>query len=226
MKRLNVIISIAIVMTLIAGSVFAMETTKDVDRAEGAQFLGMRGRGMMGMGQERMMGRAGGMQRGRGGRSRRGGRGTMMGGSPAMLRLADKLDLSETQRTELSGIHDVHRKDMIRQKAECDLARVDLGKLMREEEPNMDAVREQLMTVAALGVDMKCSQIKVKADSMNVLTEKQREALKKIQETMRAGRAGGRRGFQGRAPQDRGPRDRGQREGGSRNRGQREGGYR
>ena len=164
-----------IVMALMAGSVFAAEDVDRADNDEKPQFHRMRGQA--GMHQGRMMGR------GRGGRGMGGGKMGHGGGGrgiAAILRLADELGLSEAQRDELSEIATAHRKDAIRQKAEIELARVDLQKLMKQDEPDMDAVRDQLMKVATLEVDMKLQRLQFRIDSKNVLTEEQQEGLKKM----------------------------------------------
>ena len=178
MKKLNLTISIMIVMALMAGSVFAAE---DVDRADNdkkPQFHRMRGQA--GMQQGRMMGRGRGGAGGRGMGGGRMGHGGGGRGIAAILRLADELELSKAQRDELSELATAHKKNAIKQRAEIELARVDLPKLMKQDDPDMDAMRDQLMKIATLRVDMKCQQIQFRIDSRNVLTEEQQEGLKKI----------------------------------------------
>ena len=202
MKKLNVTISIMIVMALMAGSVFAAENVERAGDDEKPQFRRMRG--PSGMQQGRMMRRgAGEAMMGRGMGGGRIGRGRNMGRMAAILRLADELELSEAQRSELSQIATDHKKDIIRQKAEIDLARVDQQKLMRQDEPDMDAVRSQLMKIATLEVDMKCQQIQVRINAKNVLKEEQQKALKKILRSKQAQGVRGRNraGRQGARPQ-------------------------
>ncbi|MFC1712449.1 Spy/CpxP family protein refolding chaperone [Candidatus Poribacteria bacterium] len=204
MKKLNAILSIAIVMLLIAGSlVVAQEAEKPAKgRGAGPGFCEMCRNRMMGQGPGHMMGSGGrGMRRGPGGRQggtmrgmRRGpggGRGRATGRMGNLLHLADKLDLSEGQRNELSEILTSHRKDTIRQKAEIELAKVDLQKLTRQEDPNLDAVETQIREIANLEAGIKFSQIKIKVDTRNVLTEEQKTALKKIREDQQAKRKAG-----------------------------------
>lgn len=180
MKRLNVILSIIIVMALVAGGLVVAQETDVTGKDADPQFRGMRGRGrgqMMGRGGQMHGMGYGGQMRGMG-RGRRGGPGRMSG----LLRLADEVDLSEAQRDELSEIFTSHRKDTIKRKAEIELAKVDLQKLARQEEPDMDAVEAQLRKIADLQVEMKLSQIKVRVDPRDVLTEEQKTALKKIRQ--------------------------------------------
>ena len=177
MKRLNAILSITVVILLITGSVAVAQEAEKPGKDAGPRLLGMRGRGP-----GRMMGR-GAQMRGMG-RGQRGGR----PGMPGLLQLADKLELSESQREELSEIFTSHRKNNIRRKAEIELARVDLQKLTRQEEPNLDEVEVQLKKIADLQVEAKLSQIKVRVDSRNVLTEEQKTALKKLRQDQQAKR--------------------------------------
>ena len=200
MKKLNVIISITIVMALIAGSVLAAEDTEKSNRPERAQFRGMRGPGGMGAGHRRgMMGPGGGRP------GPMAGRGRMAGQITAILRLAKKLKLSEDQISELSGIATAHKKTMIKQKAERDLAKVDLQNLMRKEEQDISTVREQLMRIASLEVDMKIAGIKVRQEARNILTAEQKAALKKLREDRAAAKPRSRRGAPGRGQNRRGP---------------------
>ena len=207
MKKLNVTISIMIVMALMAGSVFAAENVEKADNDEKPRFHRMRGPSGMQQGRmmrrgtgEAMMGR--GMGSGMMGRGK-GGRGRNMGRMAAILRLADELKLSEAQRSELNEIAADHRKNIIRQKAEIDLARVDVQELMRQDEPDIAELRSELMDIATLEVDMKCQQIQVRINAKNVLTEEQQEALKKIlrSEQAQGVRGRNRAGRQGARPQ-------------------------
>ena len=203
MKKLNAILSITVVMSLIAGSlVVAQEADKPArGRGAGPQFCEMCGRGGMGQGPGHMMGRGGsmrGMGRGRRGGQRgmmrgmgRGpgsGRGRAMGRMGALLHLADKLDLNEGQRNELSEILTSHRKETISQKAEIELAKVDLQQLIKQEEPDLNAVEGQIRKIADLEAGIKFSQIKVRVDTRNVLTEEQKTALKKMRQDQQAKR--------------------------------------
>ena len=186
MKKLNAILSIAIVTLLIAGSLVVAQEAEKPARGRGA---GPGFRGMQGRGPGRMMGR--GAQMHGMGRGRRGGRGRTRGGAGNLLRLADKLGLSEGQRSELSEILTSHRKDTIRVKAEIEIAKVDLQKLTRQEDPNLDAVEAQIRNIADLEAGIKFSQIKVRVETKNVLTEEQKTALKKMREDQQAKRKAG-----------------------------------
>ena len=172
MKKLNVILSIMLAVALIAVSVsVAQEEAKEpARRGQGQQMRRMRG--MMGAGHGRMM------MHGRGP-----GRGRAMGmgrGASAMLRMADELELSEAQRSEIDELITARRKDNIKQKAELDIARVDLEKLIKQEDPDLDAIESQLRDIAMMQASMQFAQIKIRIDAKNVLSDEQQEAFKKL----------------------------------------------
>ncbi len=135
------------------------------------------------------------------------GRGPMMrvGGMPGRMdilgRLADKLDLSEEQRDEIKDTLTAHQKDMIQRKADRELAEVELRELTMEDDPDLDAIEEQIKEIANLEAGMRYSRIKAMVDAKSVLTDEQKEKLKELQKDrparmMRrgAGRGGERRG--------------------------------
>jgi Spy/CpxP family protein refolding chaperone len=199
-KPVGILLALGLVGILaLVGVVFAQEmmekTGEEADATYPAMGRGMgrmrSGPGMMGMGQTSMMGR-GRMMGHRSGRPMR-GRGRMMGRMGIMAHLADELDLSEEQKGEINDILTAHRKDMIRKNSEREIAEVELQELMRQENPDLGLIEEQIRKIADLGAGMKYSQIKVHLDVKNVLTEEQRKALKEIAKEKR-GQMRGRRG--------------------------------
>ncbi len=197
MKRAKwILLTMALVGLLaVAGIVIAQEMK---EKEEATQTPAM-GRGM-----GRMMGRPGMMMRmGRGPMMRPGG---MPGRMDILGRLADKLDLSEEQRDEIKDVLTAHQKDMIQKKADRELAEVELRELTMKDDPDLDAIEEQIKEIANLEAGMRYSQIKVMVDARSVLTDEQKAQLKepmkgKPARMMRrggAGRGGARRGPAGR----------------------------
>ena len=132
----------------------------------------------MGRGMGRMTGRPGMMMRmGRGPMMRRGG---MPGRMDMLGRLADRLDLSEEQRDEIKDVLTTHQKYMIQQKADRELAEVELRELVQSDDPDLDAIEEQIKEIANLEAGMRYSQIKAMVDARSVLTDDQKEELKKL----------------------------------------------
>jgi Spy/CpxP family protein refolding chaperone len=64
-------------------------------------------------------------------------------------------------------------------KADLELAGVELRELMMQEEPDLNAIEDQIRNIANLEAQMKFSQIKALVDAKSVLTEDQQEMLKK-----------------------------------------------
>jgi hypothetical protein len=109
------------------------------------------------------------------------GPGMMTGfGKPDLIALAEKLDLSEEQIAEIKGIFLSHKKDMIRKKADRDIAELDLSELTQQDEPDLNAVEDKLRDIANLEAGIRFSQIKVWTDAKSVLTTEQKAVLKRI----------------------------------------------
>lgn len=131
--------------------------------------------------------------------------GRALGRMDMLGRLAGKLDLSEEQRDEIKDILTAHQKYMIQQKADRELAEVDLRELVQSDDPDLGAIEEQVKEIANLEAGMRYSQIKAMVDARSVLTDEQKKELKELQKDrparmMRrgAGRGGEQRGPAGR----------------------------
>ena len=193
MKRRNSILLVTALLALlaVAGIVYAQEKLAETDKETDVHPR------MMARGMGRMQGAPGtinkeqapGMRRGRMGQPQAKGRGRMAGGMGMLTRLADKLDLSEEQQAEIKDIHALHKKNVIRRNADLQIARVELQELMQQEEPDLNAIEDQVRNVANLGAGIKYSQIKVGIDTKNVLTEEQQAKLKELRKDRRTGPA-------------------------------------
>lgn len=104
----------------------------------------------------------------------------MMPGTPDMI---FKLDLSKEQVDKIKGILTTHEKDMIKMKADRDIAEVELREAMQKDELDLIAIKDLIRNIASLEADMKYSQIKVWVDAKSVLTDEQRTNLKKMMES-------------------------------------------
>ena len=116
-----------------------------------------RGRGMMGM-----HGRRGGAMM----RHHMG-----MGGAMSM-RLAH-LDLSDAQRDKLRGLHEAQARKAVQRRADLQLARMDLHKLMRADKPDAGAVNTQIDRMAKLRADGVKAAFEVRMQARAVLTPEQ-----------------------------------------------------
>jgi Spy/CpxP family protein refolding chaperone len=122
------------------------------------------------------------------------GKGPMMGRGPMGPRemgargpmfippdLADKLGLSEEQKTKLDDIITNHKKDMIKKNADISLAQIDLNKLMSQDNPDMNLVKENILKIATMKADTEFTKFKTMIETKNVLTKEQQEKFKALQ---------------------------------------------
>ncbi len=194
MGRASGILFAAVLVVLMAGSVFAEEQMEE----KGAQSSMMPGmQGMMNMpmmqnmmGGQGMMGQgmmSGGMMCPMCGRMME-GKGMMGGGmmqgmmdaKPHIEGMAAALDLSEEQQTELKDLHTAYKKDMVRKRADREIAEIELQEFIGQDNLNLDAVKEKLWEIAALEAQTKYAWVKLMVDAKSLLTEKQKAEFKKL----------------------------------------------
>ena len=100
-------------------------------------------------------------------------------------RLADKLDLTGTQKDKLRDIGgDLERKE-IRLRADMETAGLDLRDLMRSDSPSASAVDSKIETLTQLRGEMMKAGARAVLDARKVLTSDQRKKL----EDLRPGRS-------------------------------------
>ena len=179
MKRIILVLGLVAVVALAAGIAVAQSDHKS-DQAPHRMMNGHSGPGMHGWG---------------GGRGMRGGMGMgggMFLGPERMLlmdnggRLAEKLDLTGTQKDKLRDIGgDLERKE-IQLRANLETAGLDLRDLMRSDSPSTSAVDAKIENLAQLRGDLMKANARAVLDARKVLTTDQRKKLA----DMRPGRAG------------------------------------
>jgi len=118
------------------------------------------------MGEKGMMG--GGMMQG------------MMDAKPHIAGMAAALDLSEEQQTELKDLHTAYKKDMIRKKADREIAEIDFQELIGQDDLNLDAVKEKLQEIAELETQTRYAWVKLLVNSKSLLTAKQEVEFRKL----------------------------------------------
>lgn len=135
------------------------------------------------MGPGGMHGMRGGPGMGHGGPGMRGGMGMRHGG-PGMrggmmhARLA-QLDLSASQRERLATIRESQQRKSIQMRADLQLARLDMAKLMRAENPDQSALNAQIDRMARLRADAAKARLSGHLEMRSVLTSEQ---IKKLHE--------------------------------------------
>jgi Spy/CpxP family protein refolding chaperone len=146
----------------------------------------MSGQGMMQCGQpmmgQGMMGGMMGMGRERMGRHRQ----WFQYGVTLMLQNADKLKLSDEQIEKLYDMKRKYSKDIIKQDAEMKIAEIDLGALLKESDINLSEVKEALKKVENIKTQIKYLRIVAFVEARKILTDEQKNSLKKLME-MRPG---------------------------------------
>ena len=150
---------------------------------------GMMGKGdcdgpMMGPGGHRggercEMGHCGMMKRG-------GKHGDMVG---RLLRLADELKLSDSQRDKLRDMVTAFRLQRIDARAALKKAQVRLRALMRDDAPERQVMRA-IDEVAGLRADLQKMRYRHRQQALGVLTDDQREKLKELREDRMKERCG------------------------------------
>jgi len=141
----------------------------------------MHGQGMQG-GQQMMGGEMmGGMM---------GMRGERMGrhhpwfqhGVSLILRNSMRLGLNDQQKAKLNDIRIKYTKDIIRQDAELKIAEIDLDSLLKESEINLQKVKEALKKTEGMETQIRYLRIEALTEARKILTEEQRENLRKMME--------------------------------------------
>jgi Spy/CpxP family protein refolding chaperone len=187
MKRTFAVLGLVAVVALAAGIAVAQSDDKRDDSPGGQhRMMNGHGPGMHGRGPGMRGGMGRGMDGGMGG-------GMFLGPERILLmdgsgRLADKLDLTGTQKDKLRDIGgDLERKE-IRLRADLETAGLDLRDLMKSDSPSASAVDSKIETLTQLRGNMMKAGAKAVLDARKVLTSDQRKKL----EDLRPGRWEGR----------------------------------
>jgi Spy/CpxP family protein refolding chaperone len=104
------------------------------------------------------------------------GAGLLAGGG----RLAQELNLSDTQVKKLRNIGADRRRAMVKARADMELARMDLAELMRDDTAGTEAVERQIDTIARMQAGTWKSMAASRREALQVLTAKQREQLRNL----------------------------------------------
>jgi Spy/CpxP family protein refolding chaperone len=146
-----------------------------------AQMAGQKGM-MKGMGGSMMGGGMAncdcGMMQGRGMMGRGMMRGEMMRGHHRMMHICMKrLGLSAKQKEEIEGIRVATMKEVIRKRADMQIARLELRELLSKEPVDMKAVEAKVKQIEGLRADIHLAIIRAKEEVKAKLTPEQRQKL-------------------------------------------------
>ena len=92
-----------------------------------------------------------------------------------------QLDLTEAQRTKLRDLHEAHARRAIQRRADMQLARMDLHKLLRADKPDAGAVNAQIDKLARMNAEGQKAAFEVRMQARAVLTPEQ---IKKLRSPM------------------------------------------
>jgi len=101
-------------------------------------------------------------------------------GVSLILRNADRLGLSDLQEKQLDDIRIRYSKEIVKQKAELEIAKIDLEALLKESEINLSEVKEALKKVESAKTQIKYLRVEAFVEATKILTSEQRSSLKKL----------------------------------------------
>jgi Spy/CpxP family protein refolding chaperone len=120
----------------------------------------------------------GGMGMGRG--MRHGGR--MMHRGAFGARLAEALDLTAEQREKMKAAQERQERKAIQARADIQLARLDLHKLMQADKPDSKAIEAQIDRIAGLRAGLQKSRVATMIEFRASLTPEQQKKLRDLRE--------------------------------------------
>ena len=129
------------------------------------------------------------------------------GRGPLSGRLAQKLELSEEQKTQIEAMHGEHRDEIEPLVAEVREARQSVGDLMMSEAFDEEALRAAAQLAADVHVELTVIRARHRNELKSVLTAEQLERLAELRDERRERRPDvrDRPGFRGRRPFGRRP---------------------
>lgn len=155
------------------------EGMQDDSPMGGGMMCGKMGSGMMGgMMHDGMMG--GGMMQDE-----------MMGGdmmSEHQIRMIlTKLVLDDKQKEQIDGIITRTKKDMIKRKADLQIAEIDLKNIISKDPVDMKAAESKLREIEAMKTAMMLAHLNAVEEGKSLLTSEQRAKMKKIMQVQMMG---------------------------------------
>jgi len=118
---------------------------------------------------------------------------------PAQAQLAQRwegvLDLSEEQVARLQGLYQQHQQELASGRAELIKARAELRALRVAPERDISALEQAIKRVSELRTGMQVQALKNREESLEVLTEEQRDRLQTMRAVGQARALGGRAGL-------------------------------
>jgi Spy/CpxP family protein refolding chaperone len=95
-------------------------------------------------------------------------------------RLLERLDLTQQQRDQLAALRDQEQRKAIETRAQLEVARLDLRKLMRAEKADRTAIDAQIDRLATLRAQLQKDRVGMMLDTRALLTAEQRKKLEEL----------------------------------------------
>jgi Spy/CpxP family protein refolding chaperone len=97
-----------------------------------------------------------------------------------MVQSLRQLNLTDTQKTAIHEIRISAKKNMIQERADLKIAKIELGEQLHKDSVDMSVVEAQLKKIESLRTAMKLDAIKARAEIKNKLTPEQRKKLAEL----------------------------------------------
>jgi Spy/CpxP family protein refolding chaperone len=122
------------------------------------------------------------------------------GSGPRLWQSFKGLGLDEKQKEAIREIGSTLKKEIIRKRADIQVARIELKDILRQDNVNMSEAEAKLKQIASLRTDVGLLRIKAMEEIKSKLTPEQRTKLRENFESHRGWRHGdgGRKGFRDR----------------------------
>lgn len=126
--------------------------------------------------------------------------GDMGFGQPHMMgKMMSMLGLDKDQAAAVAAIHFNTRKNVIKKRAEIDVARIELGEIVTKDVVDMKAAEAKIRQIESIRSDIHMLHLKAREDVKSKLTPEQKEKFKAMTEARRM-RGGMKTGMPGYPP--------------------------
>ena len=107
-----------------------------------------------------------------------------IGGPGFYERHAEELGLSDEQKAQFKEIWSSHHKDMIRTRADIEIAQVELKELLTKDSPEFDRAKKKVSQISKMRGEIAQERLEALQKARKVLAAEQIEKLKSLKEGM------------------------------------------
>ena len=97
-----------------------------------------------------------------------------------ILHKAEKLKLTEDQKTKLNDLKTGCQKEKITKQAAIDIILIDIGNLLMTDKPDLDAIKDKINKKADLQAEIEFKCVETGVNATNVLNDEQKAKLKDL----------------------------------------------